>query len=121
MLTVTAATRIFIVAGPTDMRISLNGLQAIVENELRRDPRRGDIFVFSNRRRDRMKLIYWETGGYWVCAKRLERGTFAWPRIGESHVEMTREELALLLGGIDLCLTRRRPWYGRDVAASSRA
>ena len=121
MLTVTAATRIYIVAGPTDMRNSFNGLQAIVENELRRDCRKGDIFVFSNRRRDRLKLIYWEPSGFWVCSKRLEKGTFAWPAIGESHVEMTREELALLLGGIDLRETKRRAWYGRGVATSSRA
>jgi transposase len=121
MLTVTAATRIYIVAGPTDMRNSFNGLQAIVENELRRDCRKGDIFVFSNRRRDRLKLIYWEPSGFWVCSKRLEKGTFAWPQIGESHVEMTREELALLLGGIDLRSTRRRAWYGRDVATPARA
>jgi transposase len=113
MLSVTAATRIFLVAGPTDMRKSFNGLQAIVSGELKKNALSGDLFVFSNRRRDLLKVLYWDRSGFWVCAKRLEEGTFAWPETGGSSVEMTREELALLLGGLDFRGTKRRRWYER--------
>ena len=113
MLSLTAATRIFLVAGPTDMRKSFNGLQAIVNSELKKNALSGDLFVFSNRRRDLLKILYWDRSGFWVCAKRLEEGTFAWPEVGGSSVEMTREELMLLLGGLDLRSTKRRRWYER--------
>ena len=113
MLSLTAATRIFLVAGPTDMRRSFNGLQAIVTSELKKNPLSGDLFVFSNRRRDLLKVLYWDRNGFWVCAKRLEAGTFAWPTSGGNSIEMTREELALLLGGLDLKGTKRRRWYER--------
>ena len=113
MLSLTAATRIFLVAGPTDMRKSFNGLQAIVTSELKRNALSGDLFVFSNRRRDLLKVLYWDRIGFWVCAKRLEAGTFAWPTSGGNSIEMTREELALLLGGLDLKGTKRRRWYER--------
>ena len=95
------------------MRKSFNGLVAIVENELRRNPLSGHLFVFSNRQRTRLKVLYWDRTGLWVCAKRLERGTFAWPLGDEHAIEMTAEELTLLIGGIDLKETRKRRWYQR--------
>jgi len=113
MLSLTAATRIFLVAGPTDMRKSFNGLQAVVISELKKNALSGDLFVFSNRRRDLLKVLYWDRSGFWVCAKRLEAGTFAWPKTGGNSLEMTREELMLLLGGLDLKSTKRRRWYER--------
>lgn len=113
MLSLTAATRILLVAGPTDMRKSFNGLQAIVTAELKKNALSGDLFVFSNRRRDLLKILYWDRSGFWVCAKRLEAGTFAWPKTGGTSLEMTREELMLLLGGLDLKSTKRRRWYER--------
>ena len=113
MLSLTAATRIFLVAGPTDMRKSFNGLQAVVTSELKKNALSGDLFVFSNRRRDLLKILYWDRSGFWVCAKRLEAGTFAWPETGGNSLEMTREELMLLLGGLDLRSTKRRRWYER--------
>jgi len=113
MLSLTAATRIFLVAGPTDMRKSFNGLQAVVTSELKKNALSGDLFVFSNRRRDLLKVLYWDRSGFWVCAKRLEAGTFAWPKTGGNSLEMTREELLLLLGGLDLKSTKRRRWYER--------
>ena len=114
MLTLLPSTEIFLVTGATDMRKSFNGLMAIVESELHRDPLSGGLFVFSNRRRDRLKILFWDKIGFWVCAKRLERGTFAWPEANATSVELTGEELVLLLGGIDLASARRRPWYRRD-------
>lgn len=113
MLSLTAATRIFLVAGPTDMRKSFNGLQAVVTSELKKNALSGDLFVFTNRRRDLLKILYWDRSGFWVCAKRLEVGTFAWPETGGSSLEMTREELMLILGGLDLRSTKRRRWYAR--------
>lgn len=118
MLSLTPATRIFLVSGATDMRKSFNGLEAIVANELRRDPLSGHLFVFSNRHRNRLKILFWDRSGLWVCAKRLEKGTFAWPEAGEASVEMTAAELALILGGIDLKDTRKRRWYDRGLSES---
>jgi len=118
MLSLTPATQIFLVSGATDMRKSFNGLLAIVENELHRDPLSGHLFVFSNRSRNRLKILFWDRSGLWVCAKRLEKGTFAWPSGKEVSVEMTAAELALILGGLDLKDTRKRRWYERSAAGS---
>jgi transposase len=111
MLTLGNASEIFLVAGVTDMRLSFNGLTAIVTNALRKDVREGQLFVFSNRRRNRLKILFWDRGGLWVCAKRLERGTFSWPKSDDVSLELSPEELTLLLGGIDLRDIRPRRWY----------
>ena len=116
MLSFTPATRVFLVAGHTDMRKSFNGLTAIVEHELAADPFSGHLFLFCNRKRNRLKVMYWDRSGLWVCAKRLEQGTFAWPHSGAKSIEMTAEELTLLVGGIDLQQTKRRRWYQRRTA-----
>jgi transposase len=115
VLNLSSATRIYLVAGVTDMRKSYNGLTAIVGQELGRDPLSGHLFVFCNRRRDRLKVLYWDHTGLWVCAKRLEKGTFAWPSGDVRSVELTSAELALLLGGLDLASTKRRAWYRRPA------
>jgi transposase len=111
MLTLGNASEIFLVAGATDMRLSFNGLTAIVTNALRKDVREGQLFVFSNRRRNRLKILFWDHGGLWVCAKRLEQGTFYWPKSDAISLELSPEELTLLLGGIDLRDVRPRRWY----------
>ena len=110
-------TRIFLVAGPTDLRKGFRGLPAIVQNEVGKDPLSGQIFLFSNRKRNCVKVLYWDSNGYWVCSKRLQKGTFSWPEVGGMSLEMTREELVLLLGGIDLSETKRRRWYRRVANA----
>jgi transposase len=71
------------------------------------------VFLFANAQRNRVKLLFWDGSGLWVCAKRLEKGRFRWPAVaeGEAKVALRHEELALLLGGIDLAWTRRRAWY----------
>jgi len=114
MLTLSPSTRVFVVAGVTDMRRSFNGLSAIVMSELDLDLLSGHLFVFSNRRRNRLKVMYFDGSGLWVCAKRLEKGTFKWPEPGTPFVEMSSEECMLLLGGIDLAMTKKRRWFGRD-------
>ena len=111
MLSILPGTEIYLAAGATDMRKSFNGLTSIVENVLKKSALGGQVFVFCNRRRNRLKLIFFDGSGLWVCAKRLERGTFAWPKTEERSIDLSREELALLLGGIDLSETKRRPWY----------
>jgi transposase len=107
------ATRIYLAAGATDLRKSFEGLYGLARDRLRCDPRSGHLFVFANERRNRLKLLFWDGSGLWVCAKRLEKGRFRWPeaRGGQERVVLNHEELALLLGGIDLMQTRRRAWY----------
>ena len=112
MLSFSPATRVFLVVGVTDMRKSFNGLTAIVEHELARDPLSGHLFLFCNRKRNRLKILFWDRTGLWVCAKRLEKGTFAWPD-ARKPVELRSEELSMLLGGIDLRHSRRRRWFDR--------
>ena len=114
MLTISPATKIYLVAGATDMRLSFNGLTAIVSHKIRMDPLSGHLFVFANRRRNRLKVLYFDGSGLWVCAKRMEKRTVAWPETTAKSIELNSQELALLLGGIDLKMTRRRRWYKRS-------
>jgi transposase len=117
MLTLPSTVRVFLALGATDMRNSFDGLAGLVRGVLGEDPVSGHLFVFCNRRRDRLKVLYFDGTGLWVFAKRLEKGTFAWPESGEAtRVEMRTSELALLLGGVDLTATRRRRWYERKPA-----
>jgi len=105
--------RIFLAAGVTDMRKSFDTLAQRVREVVLDNPESGDLYVFCNRRRDRLKILYWESSGFWLLAKRLEKGTFAWPASAKGKVEYSMAELTLLLGGIDLAETRRRRWYRR--------
>lgn len=109
MLSLSPATRVFVALSPVDMRRSFNGLYAHVQTVLQEDPVSGHLFVFTNRLRNRVKILYWDGSGLWVCAKRLERGTFGWPT-GEGASRTVRpEELQLLLHGIEG--RPRRHWY----------
>jgi len=107
------ATRIYLAAGSTDMRKSFEGLFGLVRDRLSCDPLSGHIFLFSNAQRNRLKLLFWDGSGLWVCAKRLEKGRFRWPEAEgeENKVVLSHEELMLLVGGIDLAQTRRRAWH----------
>jgi transposase len=102
---------IFLVAGSTDMRKSYDTLAALVRQTPGNDPLSGRIFVFCNRRKDRLKILFWERGGFWLVSRRLEQGTFAWPADGSRQLQA--EELLLIASGIDLKDTRRRRWYER--------
>lgn len=95
------------------MRKGFEGLYGLARDRLQCDPLSGHVFVFANARRNRLKLLFWDGSGLWVCAKRLERGRFRWPEAahGQAKTALSNEELALLLGGIDLTKTRRREWY----------
>ena len=111
------ATKIYLCAGATDMRKGFDGLYALVRDRLELEPLSGHVFLFSNAQRNRMKLIYWDGSGLWVCAKRLERGRFRWPQAeaGQTKIVLSHEEMALLVGGIDLAGSRRRAWFRKIV------
>lgn len=117
------ATRIYLAAGTTDMRKGFEGLYGLVRDRLSCEPLSGHIFLFSNARRNRLKLMFWDGSGLWVCAKRLEKGRFRWPEVGSEQVKvvLSPEELALLLGGIDLRQTERRRWHRVEAAAGKKS
>jgi transposase len=120
MLGLGAATRIYLAVGATDMRKGFDGLHALVRERLEVDPLSGHLFLFCNRLRTRLKVLLWDGSGLWVCAKRLEKGRFCWP-VDDStgpRVRINAEELALLLGGIDLTQTRRKSWWRREPVES---
>lgn len=109
MLSLSPATRVFVALDAVDMRKSFNGLYAYVQTVLAEDPLSGHLFVFTNRLRNRLKILCWDGSGLWICAKRLERGTFGWPQ-GEGKARALRpEELQLLLHGLEG--KPRRRWY----------
>jgi transposase len=106
-------TKIYLYAKDVDMRKSFDGLHAIVQSEFQRDIRWGDLFLFLNRRLDRLKLIYWDRDGLAIWMKRLERGTFQRPQCppDADHVLMDATDLAILLSGIELTSVKRRRRY----------
>jgi len=116
MLTLSPAVRIFVAAEPVDLRRGFDGLAAATRG-LIGDPLSGHLFVFLNRRRNRVKVLMWDRTGYLLVYKRLERGTFEIPTkplLGERHVEVDSGELHLMLEGLDLRGARRqRRWYRR--------
>lgn len=115
MFSMGAATRIYVAVGATDMRKGFNGLEGLIRERLECDPTSGHIFLFANARRDRLKLVFFDGSGLWVCAKRIERGRLAWPDADGGKVLLSREQFALLIGGIDLTQTRERKWYRKPV------
>jgi transposase len=116
-----AAVRVFLCTRPTDMRKGFDGLQGMVREFLGQDPLSGHLFLFLNRRRDRIKLLWWDRDGLVIWYKRLEAGTFqqldagtsAGPSSGEAGIELSTTDLALLLTGVDLASARRRKRYAR--------
>ena len=113
MISFSPATKIYLHRQPIDMRKSYDGLFGIVKNDLAMDVRNGGLFMFINLRRNRVKLMYWDTDGIAIWQKRLERGSLQHPQpIGEAkHLEIDAAELNLLLSGIDLASVKRRKRY----------
>jgi len=101
MFGVGPATRIYLAAGATDLRKNFEGLYGLVRDRLSCDPLSGHIFLFSNAQRNRLKLLFWDGSGLWVCAKRLERGRFVWPKAESGSVALSKAQLSMLLEGID--------------------
>lgn len=116
MIHLPASVRVYLCLTACDMRRSFDGLHALVRDHLALDVFAGHLYVFTNRRKDRIKILYWEPGGLAVWAKRLEEGTYAVPlaeRGGEHRSEITAQELGALLSGIDLTRATRRKRYER--------
>jgi transposase len=115
MLTLPCSVRIYVAAEPVDLRRGFDGLAAATRQLIGADPMSGHVFVFLNRRRNRIKLLVWDRIGYLVLYKRLEAGTFeipTTPAFGQQHVEVDAGELGLMLEGLDLRGARRRKrWY----------
>lgn len=122
MISLPPSLKIHVCIIPTDMRKSFDGLCGIAEHVLRQDPCSGHLFVFRNRGRDRLKLMYWDDDGFAIWYKRLERGTFQLPTDlapldeNQAAAEISVRELNLLLGGIELASVRRRRRYERPRA-----
>jgi transposase len=112
------ATRIYVATGATDMRKGFDGLYGLIRDRLRCDPESGHVFLFTNARRNRLKLVFFDGSGLWVCAKRMESGRVRWPAADTTatKIVLSHEELALLIGGIDLSQTQRRKWYRKALA-----
>lgn len=115
MIPLSPATRVFVVTGATDMRKGFDGLYGIVANRLGLDPTSGHLFVFCNAARNRIKLLVWDGSGLWLCTKRLEQGRFRWDwDASKSSTTIPHEQLAMLLGGIDLKQVQPRRWYRKS-------
>jgi len=117
MLSFAGSLKVYLALEPHDMRQSFNGLCAAVSDQLHGDPFQGALYVFCNRRRNRLKILFWDGTGLWVAAKRLEKGRFSWPRASrkdQRQLSLTPEALALITDGIDLRQATLRPWYERE-------
>jgi transposase len=118
MIHLPASVRVYLCLSRTDMRRSFDGLHALVRDHLQLDAFAGHLYIFSNRRKDRLKVLYWDLDGFAVWAKRLEAGSFAIPtgEPGSTQIEITTEELGALLSGIDMEQVTRRKRYRRKAA-----
>jgi len=114
MLMLPTALKIYLAIEPVDMRKQFNGLWALATERLQEDPRAGAAFIFGNKDRNRIKILYWDGTGPWIFAKRLEKGRFTWP-IGSDTIKLSLapEALTMLLAGIDLRDGCRKAWYER--------
>ena len=116
MIHLPASVRVYLCLTACDMRKSFDGLHALVRDHLELDAYAGHLFVFTSRRRDRVKILYWDRDGFAIWSKRLEEGTYAVPLAGEAKEkrrEITVQELGALLSGIDLERAGRRKRYER--------
>ena len=114
MLSFHAQLKVFVATAPCDLRMSFNGLWATAQERLGEDPKAGALFVFGNRRHNRVKLLYFDGTGVCVLAKRLEKGTFRWPQSAsapDTKLRLAPQALQLLLDGVDLKDGARRAWY----------
>jgi transposase len=117
MLSFPGSLKVYLAVESCDMRKSFHGLYALAEDTLQIDPKSGALFVFCNKRRNRIKILYFDGTGLWVMSKRLEQGTFSWPKsseAGRAKLSLTPEAFAMLTDGIDLRDGCRRGWYERD-------
>lgn len=117
MLSLPTSVRIWLATQATDLRKSFDSLAEVVRQQLRGDPLSGQLFVFRNRRADRVKLLYWDEDGFVLVYKRLEAGTFRFPKAEAAGVEIRAADLQMLLDGVDLDSVQRGKRYRRPVSA----
>jgi transposase len=117
VLNLPSNVRVFLCTQPTDMRKSFDGLMGLVSVVLEQDPLSGHLFLFVNRRRDRMKALWWDRDGLAIFYKRLEQGTWQVPPFedGTAGLEVNADQLAMMLCGIDLSTVRKRRRYQRSA------
>lgn len=119
MLSFTGTLKVFVALQPCDMRKGFASLSGAVYDELKEDLRSGALYVFANKRRTRLKILYCDGTGLWLLTKRLDAGTFFWPRpsqAGQAKLQLTPEVFALLTDGIDMHQGTMRPWYERPAS-----
>ena len=116
MFSVPVHAKIFLARNPVDMRKGFPGLTALAESVLRQDPLSGHLFVFYNRRRDRIKVLYWGGTGFWIGYHQLQKGRFQIPdpESDETGLEISPTQLSMILGGVDLHSARQRPRFNLD-------
>lgn len=119
MLSLPPSVRLFVARDSVDMRKAIDGLSGVVRDLLCEDPMSGHLFIFFNRRWDRVKILWWDRSGFWLLMKRLEAGRFTLPSLPQSETEktmrITASELALVLDGIDLRGAKRLKRYSRTT------
>lgn len=116
MLSFPGSLRIFLAVEPVDMRKSFNGLHAVVAGHLKENPLTGGLYVFTNKRRNRLKILFWDGTGLWILAKRLEEGRFSWPRgldARDGKLTIRHAALSMLMEGVDLKHGMQKVWYER--------
>ncbi len=111
MLNVSGTTRVLVATTPVDLRGSFNRLYSLVVEQLKADPLSGNLFLFTNRRRNRVKILTWDGSGIWICTKRLETGRFTWPVSEQGQVSLRGEEFNALIHGLEVRL--KKNWYRR--------
>jgi len=111
MLTLSENLTIYLHTEPTDLRKGVDGLAGIVRGQFDGDPLDGSLYLFVNRRQDRLKILHWDQTGFWLYYKILEAGTFEVRRSGPRRIEIDGAELAMLLGGVSLAAVKRRKRY----------
>jgi len=119
MLSIPAQAAIFLCTQPTDMRKGINGLSGIVRSEFDSDPIDGSLYLFVNRRRDRMKILYFDGTGFWVFYKVLEQGTFETVVSTDKCVKMDATQLTMLLAGVSLVAVKRRKRFKREASTAA--
>lgn len=117
MFSVPGSVRVFLATAPVDLRRGFDGLAGLTREIVEEDPVSGHLFAFRNRRGDRMKVLFFASGGLCLFYKRLERGTFRWPASEGARLEIEAGDLGLILEGLDLSRLRRQPrWRPQAIA-----
>lgn len=111
MFSLHAQQKYYLYTEATDMRKGFNGLSGLVRNKLGQNPLSGTVFIFLNRRKDRMKLLVWESGGFVLYYKLLESGTFQLPQVQDQSAAISWHQLMLITEGVELSSVKKRKRY----------